>query len=98
LLVRLALDDTNAEYLLHANDASIPVLKRSHLTQEGNKEQRGNEEFPILAEIPLELGTSPHEEKVVGALVAGLNPPPYALSVPRSPLPVAFNSELIDCV
>ncbi|HEY9727990.1 MAG TPA: hypothetical protein V6D50_16195 [Chroococcales cyanobacterium] len=65
------------------------------MTQEGNfltgnREQRGNEEFSILAEIPLELGTSPHEERVVGALVAGLNPPPYALTVARFPFPVAF--------
>ncbi|HEY9725413.1 MAG TPA: hypothetical protein V6D50_03100 [Chroococcales cyanobacterium] len=60
----------------------------------GNREQRGNEQFPILAEIPLELGTSPHEEKVVGALVTGLNLPPYALTVTRSPFPVAFNPVL----
>jgi hypothetical protein len=74
-----------------------PDDNKALLTKEGNfltgnREQGGNEQFPILAEIPLELGTSPHEEKVVGALVAGLNPPPYALSVPRSPFPVAFNA------
>jgi len=44
----------------------------------------------LTKEVPLELGTSPYEEKVVGALVAGLNPPPYALTVARSPFPVAF--------
>jgi hypothetical protein len=74
------------------------------LTQEenfltGNREQRGNEQLPILAEIPLELGTSPHEERVVGALVAGLNPPPYALTVARSLLPLnswAFSSLAIE--
>jgi hypothetical protein len=54
----------------------------------GNREQRGNEQLPILAETPLELGTSPHEERVVGALGAGLNPPPYALTVARSLLPL----------
>ncbi|HEY9728649.1 MAG TPA: hypothetical protein V6D50_19550 [Chroococcales cyanobacterium] len=47
---------------------------------------------PIITVERLELGTSPHEEKVVGALVAGLNPPPYALTVAHSPFPVAFNS------
>jgi hypothetical protein len=57
----------------------------------GNRELLVSSLFPILAEITLELGTSPHEEKVVGALVAGLNPPPYALTVARSSFPVAFN-------
>jgi len=48
----------------------------------------------LTKEVPLELGTSPHEEKVVGALVTGLNLPPYALTVTRSPFPVAFNPVL----